>query len=952
MRHFRCPFRLVLVFCLGVLTGLAQSNAGEESTAKESFFESNVRPLLIEHCLECHLDDGDAGGNLRLDTREGWQRGGDLGPALVPGDADASLLIRAVEYDDSNLQMPPDGKLDARSIETLRKWIDSGAHDPRVLLPSEAQSTEANVLERAANHWAYQPMRRSFDDLPHPVTIDGFVNAKLDESALSAAGPATPTSLLRRMAFDLTGLPPERESLRNLAAFSSSHDWTRTTEFERVVDSLLASPAYAETFARRWMDVARYAESITLRGFVLPNAWRYRDYLIEAYAEDRGFDVMIREQVAGDLLPKDDVRQRQRSVVATGFLAMGDTNLEDQDKTKLEFDHIDEQLETMGRAFLGQTIGCARCHDHKFDPIPTADYYSLAAVFRSTVAMKHSNVSAWIEKPLPLDHDRQRYFDELDEQHRSLQSQIELLDDQLNSVSIDRKSVPSQELVGVVVDDADASFVGSWTTSSHVAGYVDAGYRHDDNSDRGNKTATFEPDSLAAGKYEVRLSYTAGPSRSTRVKVRVFSANESTTVLVNQRRAPNQDGIWVSLGEFPFEEDGLAFVLVSNEDSDGHVIVDAVQFLPVDRAGSASRNQESRRDPEIEKKWKALKARRARVSSELSKRPMYLTVEEGEPVVKMPILVRGVLSQPGSEVRRGFLSAIGDAEHWADQIDSSNSGRLCLANWMADPKNPLTARVYANRVWCWLMGEGLVATENNFGTTGQLPSHPELLDFLATELIQSGWSTKHLVRMIVRSDAYQRRVVAPSELATKTDPDNRWLWSAHSRRLSVEAVCDAMLSVSGELDRSLFGSTIRAGTKSDYNYVHRGVRRSLYQPTFRNSLPPLHEAFDFADASVSTGQRNSSTVATQALAMMNDPWVIERAQRAANRWIEERDWSAGATWSDQDKIELVGDVFLACLGRQPTRQESGMCAEYLNGPDRLAPLIHSLFASIDFRFLD
>lgn len=933
-------------------------------------FESNVRPALIEHCLECHSSETEASGNLLLDSREGWQLGGDLGPAVIPGDADASVLIRAIEYRDPDLQMPPDGKMDAATIEAFRKWVRDGASDPRVSDSTNHTVRQTGLpVERATEHWAYRPIRSPESHQPATAShsaisgalVDLPVASQLREAGLQPAPPAGRQELIRRLTFDLHGLPP---SPAEVEAFVSDPS---PEAYERLVDRLLASPRFAEHFARRWMDVVRYAESITLRGFILPEAWRYRDYLVEAFHTDRPFDRMIRDQLAGDLQPTDDIHETQLRAIATGFLAMGNSNLEDQDKTKLEFDYIDEQLETIGRAFLAQTIGCARCHDHKFDPIPTRDYYALAGIFRSTTALKHANLSQWIDKPLPLGDAQQTHFAKLESRLQEVTTELKSINARMEKrAPATQKSVSIENLEGIVVDDSQATLVGQWVESDFVAGFVASGYRHDDTSGQGMKTATFEPEQLKSGRYEVRMSYTAHANRATNVMVTVFSANESKTLRVNQRRQPPIDGRWFSLGEYPFEANGQSFVIVSNENADGCVIIDAIQFLPVDTAKSetadpeidpkklaAQKDAAQREAQSLEKQRQSLTAEQKRLQTELDRRPKYLTISDSEPKDQIAIRIRGLVHQEGDRVQRGFLTAIAPATQYASQISSDSSGRIELADWIADPRNPLTARVYVNRIWSWLMGEGIVATENNFGTTGESPSHPEVLDALADELIKNHWSTKHIVRTIVTSDTY-RRSLDTTAARMAIDPENRLYASASLKRLPVESLRDAMLSVSGELDLTMGGSLIRPKTRSDYDYRHESTRRSLYLPVFRNSLPPLFDVFDFADASVSVGQRARSTVAPQSLAMMNHPWVIARARAASARWLAEPNIVSSET--------LITELFQACFSRKPESQEMQACLTYLGKPqgdgkdtlpdeDRLAELIQSLFASIDFRYL-
>lgn len=933
---------------------------GEDDESLQ-FFEKVIRPALIEHCQECHGAATEASGGLLLDSRDGWTAGGDSGAAIVPGDPAASPLLLAISYDDPDLQMPPDGVLSAELIDAFRKWIADGAVDPRQHVSHTAVKKQTGLpVERAEEHWAYRPLSKTPRDNA-TLSVDHFLDKKLSETGLQAAGEVNEMALARRLYFDLTGLPPSGDDLRAFVEDQASDKVALLTE------RLLSSPRYGEHFARKWMDVARYAESITLRGFVLPQAWRYRDYLIEAYNADRPFDQMIMEQLAGDLMLSEDLNEQKNRLIATAFLALGNTNLEQQDKAQLEMDYIDEQLEVIGRAFLGQTIGCARCHDHKFDPIPTADYYALAGIFRSAAAMDHDNVSKWIEQPLPMEDKQREYFAELESKRSELAKEIAKLKSAAKAESGENRRVVSvDELPGVVMDSADAKLVGKWTNSQFTKPFIGDGYLHDENQEQGSKTATFEPSDfpsqkLPPGEYQVRIAYTAGTNRANNASVRVFSADGEALVKVNQRKRPSEDGLWQSLGTYRFEQDGQAYVLVSNESANGHVIVDAVQFLPVE--GDANRGTQAKADALAESddkkaplaELKSLEAEKSALDRRINdERPMYLTVVERNQPEDIAIHVRGDVHNLAEVVPRGFLSAVRSAPI---EIAPESSGRLEFARWVASPDNALTARVYANRVWTWLMGRGIVADLNNFGTTGPAPSHPELLDWLAAELIESGWSTKHLVRLIVDSSAYRRTADAVDSKAEELDPDNRLLWRGQRRRLNAEAIRDAMLMVSQELDLRRGGSLIRSGTKSDYDYVHETTRRSIYHPVFRNSLPELFEAFDFANTSVSVGNRARSTVATQALVLLNHPWVQQRAHQAAQAHAA-KVIDAGGSWNAGALQALVDEFYLECLGRYPSPEESRLSLEFLEGSPglscdiKLEQWIHSMLASLDFRFLD
>ncbi len=675
------------------------------------FFEKRIRPALIEHCYECHASDKDAEGGLLLDSREGWMRGGDSGSAIIPGEPTTSRLIRAIEYEDAELQMPPDGKLAASVIDDFRTWIANGAQDPREKSPVPlAKKITALSVDAAQQHWAYRPIRQ----VNPPATkilvdsaIDAFLQHKLDEQQLQTMQPTGRRELLRRLTFDLHGLPP---SLAETLEFEADDS---PDAYERAVDRLLASPRFAERFARRWLDLTRYAESLTLRGFTLPQAWRFRDYVIRAIAEDRPIDQMIREHIAGDLMTEGAAAEKSDRIIAASFLTLGNTNLEDQDKAQLEMDVVDEMLDTLGRAFLAQTIGCARCHDHKFDPIPTKDYYALAGILKSAKLLQHDNVSKWIEHALPMNDSETIRFNKIRDQSQAVQTRISELENNLKGVkSAGSNIVPLERLAGIVVDDAQAKKVGSWQDSSSVRFYVVNGYVHDQNGGKGEKTITFEPVNLPGGNYEVRFAYSPGDNRASNLQASIFSADGESRVSVDQRKPAPIDGLWISLGKFRFEANGQAYILVSNDGTDGHVIADAVQFLPLDQVNTNSVVDANTLDPkETQTELDSLRKQKQELDADYSMRPMVMTLEEQSPV-DLPIHIRGSVHNLGEVAQRGFLQAIPVSN--PPSLPNNASGRLQLAGWITDDSNPLTARVVANRLWYWVMDEGLVATVDNF----------------------------------------------------------------------------------------------------------------------------------------------------------------------------------------------------------------------------------------------
>ena len=910
---------ILLLLILGAPEAL---RAQEDGVA---FFEKKVRPVLVDRCYECHsAGSKKLKGGLYLDSREGLIKGGDTGAALVPGDPEKSLLVKALRWADKDLRMPPKQKLPAELIADLEAWVKMGAPAPKT--PVAAKRKMGMSVEEGRKLWAYQvPHAPAVPDVRGAKSdIDRFLLARLEAEGLKPAPEASRPVLIRRLFYDLAGLPPTPEEVDAFVADAAPN------AYEKIVDRLLASRHFGERWGRHWLDVARYAESLTLRGFLMKDAWRYRDYVIDAFNADLPYDHFVREQVAGDLLPAATVEERRRRLTAASFLMLGNTNLEEQDKKQLEMDVVDEQLDTIGRAFLAQTIGCARCHDHKFDPIPTRDYYALAGILKNARALEHSNVSKSLEAPLPADPAREGELKKQEEAVAALQARIKAEKDKGASARATGKVsgvLAVADVAGIVVDDAKAEKVGDWKASTHSGTYIGAGYVHDNEAGKGAKSLTFHPE-LAAGKYEVRFAYSPGTSRATNVPVSILSADGEKEVAVNEQENPPIEGRFVSLGQYRFENN-QGYVMVSNEGTKGHVTADAVVFLPIERVeqGKGAAAPASAGLKELEAELKKLQ-------DSGPKRDMVLAVREEKEIADLRIHIRGSVHTLGEKAPRGFLQVASAGA--APSLPARESGRRELAAWLSGRENPLTARVFANRAWHWLFGAGLVRTTDNFGTTGEAPSHPELLDALAVGFMEDGWSVKRLVRRIVLSEAYRRSSAAAG---LEKDPENRLFARANRRRLDAEAIRDTVLAVSGTLQREAPGGpTWPASLNADYAYKHAGTQRSVYVPVFRNALPELFEVFDFADASVSTGRRDSSTVAPQALYLMNNPFVLEQSKRAAERLLSER--------HPDDRARIIRAYRLA-LGRAPTEREIAVATGH-----PWPSLFHALFASIDFRYVN
>ncbi len=810
-------------------------------------------------------------------------------------------------------------------------------------------------VEEGRKFWAYRPVRKperpAVKDQAWPRgDIDRLVLAGLEAKGLKPAPDADRAVLLRRATFGLVGLPPTPAEMDAFLPDNSPQ------AFAKVVDRLLASPQFGERWGRFWLDVARYAESTGGgRSLLLRDAWRYRDYVIRAFNSDTPYNRFLLEQIAGDLLPAKDSAERYWQLVATAYLLLGPHNYERQDKPILEMDIIDEILDTLGKSVLGQTLGCARCHDHKFDPIPTKDYYALAGIFKSTKFIVHGNVSKWAEQPLPMAPALARAVQQHDAAVAALKAKIQLAKaaekkaGKVVESALARGKLDPKALAGIVIDDAQAKVVGSWKHSVYSGNFIGTGYLYDDRGFKDSKTLTFIPEIPKSGVYEVRFAYVPHENRATKVGIRIFHTDGENTVYVNQREAPPIDGRFVSLGKYRFEQGNQWFVMVLTEKANGHVVADAVQFLPEELAEAKKPAAPKPAAKEALPDSRALEAELKALLAKAPARPVAIAVGDDAKPVNLHVCIRGNYHNKGETVPRGVLQVLTPRGE-STVVKSAGSGRKELAEWLVRSDNPLTARVMVNRIWHHLFGAGLVRTMDNFGATGEPPSHPELLDHLATRFVEQGWSVKKLIREIMLSRAYQMSgtpAAATAKVAARVDPENRLLWKANRRRLDAEALRDTMLAVSGQLDLTPGGPTIKKGTAVERDYVFDDVRRSVYTPVFRNKVLELFEVFDFADPNVCLGKRNISTVAPQALYLMNSPFVLGQAKAAAKRLLAE---------PGLDDVGRVARMYRRALGRLPTATERRLALDFLAGEPgpRAAAwerLQQVLFACIDFRYV-
>lgn len=800
------------------------------------FFESKIRPVLVKHCYECHSTEaGKARGGLKVDSRDSLQRGGDSGPAVVTKSLEESELYQALLYHDDGLQMPPKGKLPQATIDDFRRWILMGAPDPRVaaINPNVASAID---IEAGRQFWAYQPLSRTPPSATATMNwsaasidrtaIDRFVEVKLQEQGLTPVDDASPEVLVRRLYFTLTGLPPSPEDLQTWASMLRvASDANRQAAVAQLVDELLASDCYGERWGRHWLDVARFAESTGGdHNNIYQHAWRYRDYVIDAFNDDKPFDQFIREQIAGDLLPIDSEEEWANNVIATGFLAIGVKSVGEEDQQRFFADLVDEQIDTTTRAFLATTVACARCHDHKFDPIPQADYYALAGIFRST----------------------ETHYGLLKAQARQATTLIDLTG---MGPSAGTPELNAEEYAALVKQRDDAAQAIEDAMKKIRAGEnVFRGLLRKYRSDRDETEAALQ-------------------AYSDRGQPRVFA--------------------------------------MGTQDRDA--------ALPT----------------------------RLLIRGELDKPAQF--VDRG---------VLQVLSPPKKQTLTALTKDASFRQHRTPGLPSlthhSQSGRLELAEWIVSPENPLTARVIANRVWHWMFGRGLVRTVDDFGHAGETPSHPELLDYLANRLIEENWSIKALIREIALSRTWQLASTYESQ-NYGIDPDNRFYWRMNQRRLEAEAVRDAMLAVSGQLDAERpLGTYLREAGEGGvgqnvFEPVIRAIdakTRSVYLPRVRSVLPEMLETFDAPDASLVTGSRDTTLTPLQSLFLMNNRFVQDQAVAISSRVMK------------QPVNQRLEYAYLLMLGRRPSPSERNLVMDYLTDEEKLPYLCQAILCTVEFSSID
>ena len=862
---------LVIANVIFITTGFTVA-AQELSTEQLNFFEAKIRPVLIKECYGCHsAKTGATKGGLMVDSKEALVLGGDSGPAVVAGNLDESLLWSAINHEDYN--MPPGKMLSAKVLADFKTWIEMGAPDPRVMKIEDIRSEiSAKDIENGREFWAFKHPEKP--ELPRVTNtawpqseIDRFVLAKLEEKNLSPADDATAEAVLRRTTFVLTGLPPTAEQI----------DWIKESyarnpqqAIAMLVDELLDSPQFGERWGRHWLDVARYGESSGREvNLTFPNAWRYRDYVIDSFNNDKPYDRFIQEQIAGDLLPVKTDQQWAENLTATGFLALGPKTLSEQNGRQFRLDLVDEQVDVTSRVILGVSVACARCHDHKFDPIPQTDYYAMSGIFENTST--HYGT-----------------IDTLQNRRPSNLLQLPIADPKLAA-----QKISSKELAAIRA-----------------------------------KLKTSQDDLAEAQRQRIqqRRKGTAGNSGQPNAFLNVARLSSMSAALESQLNSYDEAGNRVT---------------------------------------------------------------------------QVMGVQEVDKLQPTRLLGRGEFDQPGQVVDRGVPQVLCST---GGKFDKRSSGRAELAAWLGSDQNSLTARVMVNRIWQHMMGQAIVRTPENFGATGQSPTHPALLDWLAVKFVEENWSVKKLIREIAVSRIF-RSGSTFNENAFTADPTNELLWRYQPKRLDAEAIRDAMLAIAGELDTQrpyaslvnvagqglVRDGIILAASQPTPTKATRGDRRkrnrssggngmmsmssdrgsitridqpakfrSVYLPVVRDNVTRSMGVFDFAESSMVIGTRETSNTPDQGLYFLNNQFVVDQSEAFARRLMAE----------SNEPSDQIKQAFLLAYGRESTENELAAAREFYEnfsvsgsrfsrGRSRdetalkkLSALCQGIFASAEFRFLN
>jgi hypothetical protein len=926
-----------------LLGGIVHAGAAAVSDASQlDFFEKKIRPVLSRECYECHsASSKKVKGGLLLDTAAAVLKGGDSGPAIVPGKPDKSLLLTTMKHADSDPDMAMPPKKDILPDEVLAdfaQWIKMGAPDPR-----DGKSTRKNAWDEttAKKHWAFQQIKNPTVPTPADANgfiknpIDAFVLAKLTEKKLTPSAPADKATLLRRVTYDLTGLPPTPKQVDAFLADNSPN------AYEKVIDRLLASPAYGERWGRHWLDVARYADTSgdRLNGKrqpLFPFAWTYRDYVIKAFNKDLPYNQFILEQVAADRLP--EAEKDKSKLAALGFLTVGKRFM------GVENDVIDDRIDVVSKGLLGLTAACARCHDHKFDPIPTKDYYSLFGIFSSSQEP--------VEEPIiaPVNKDSADY--------KAYEGEMAKIDQEVENY----QKTNAARLVSGMLDKA-----GEYLLAVHDSGNAKDTSKKGDNfrlmaRQRGlesevayiwmDRVKSAQKSDPILGPWlqfnELSESDLAAKGPALAKEIEAAGKSQSAIAAALAAKAPKslKDVAEVYTQVFADLRKQLDLPTYTGYRGAGRnnkfplTKVESKIDGPMESLRQCIFGEESSVMPDQKLMQRALGVQFSNPETAIRAKAVSIDfAHPGAPVRAMafedkdtphdsPVLIRGEPANRGDMAPRKFLTVL---SYGHDEPFKIGSGRLELAQHIASRDNPLTARVIVNRVWQWHFGQAIVRTVSDFGTRSEPPTHPQMLDWMATWFMDNGWSFKKLHKLILLSSTYQQSSVTNGK-ALREDPTNQWLWRMNVQRLDFEEIRDTLLTLGAKLDREVSGRPFTMASSSAGSRYKGMVidalqpktspdRRTVYAMIDRNAMPDMFGTFDFANPDMTTGERMLTTVPQQALFMMNSPFVVEQVKNLLAR----KDFPKDGV--DEDKVRFI---FRTAFQRPPTDKELVLARNFLS----------------------
>ncbi len=865
------------------------------------FFETEIRPLMADKCFACHTQT--KMGGLAMTSRQALLDGGASGPAVKPKAPERSLLIQVVRHEHESIKMPPAGKLADEEIQKLIRWVDDGAVWPDA--PAEKMVSDEGGLQITSEHrkyWAFQPVAP-----PAGAGIDSLIDAKLAEKGLAKAPPADRRTWLRRVTLSLTGLPPTPEETDAFLA-----DPSRQAR-EQVVDRLLASPRYGERWGRLWLDVARYSDDRlnSTMDEPFPNAFRYRDWAIEAFNRDVPYDIFVKAHLAADQLEGPDLRGHSREALIPALGLYG-----------LSPKFQDDRIDVTGAGFMGLTVACAQCHDHKFDPIPTKDYYALLGVFDSTKVAEHPLAA----KDVVEEYERRRKAADKAkaEFDKYLAAQADGVVDALAGRTADYLMAARRLLLDENVrlaalaaeSDLDAETLERWR--EYLGGKPREHVLLDAWDALVERKASEEEFQAFADGFQVKLREVIAERRRMEREnmIRLGGDDSARAAARTELLSLPREGYFLWRDVASGEGHKLPVAAGSGVLYYKGKAID--RFLSPLVMGHVARGREqlAELDAKVPEKY-----------------PFLHVIADIEKPENSHVHIRGNKDNLGEEVPRRFLSVLCDGE---PQPFTKGSGRLELARSIAAPENPLTARVWANRVWSLHFGRGIVGTPSNFGQMGERPTHPELLDYLASRLVEQGWSTKALHREILLSDAYGR---ATRDIAAnrETDPDNKLLWRFNRRRLDVEGVRDAMLFVTGTLDEQAGGEPLLLDDPENR-------RRTVYGFVSRRRLDNVLGLFDFPNPNNTSARRVPTNTPMQGLFFLNSDFTLAQGEALSARAAQE---------AGEAEAARVERVYRLLFGRSPTETEVKISLEFLGAePDGWPLLAQSLLSSNEFLYVD